>query len=130
MDLDGDRASGRERGGEDRRRRRFDADDHRPRRFRVRGDRRAGQQPAAADGHDEHIDLRSIGEHFQRHGPGAGNHVVIVVRREVRCARPSGVFVGAVFGVLVGRRFDRLGAEAAERAALGVGCRTRHVHAR
>ena len=47
---------------------------------RLRGGRAAGDQPAAADRHDEHVELRHVVEQLQRGRPLARHHERVVVR--------------------------------------------------
>ena len=57
----------------------FDADDFDARPDRMRGDRVARDQTAAADRHDQDIEIRHVFEHFQCDGALPGNNVAVVV---------------------------------------------------
>ena len=57
----------------------FDADDLDRGLLRPRGDGAAGDQPAAADRNDQHVEVGHLLQHFQRDRPLAGDDVRIVV---------------------------------------------------
>jgi hypothetical protein len=59
---------------------RLDADDARHRRERLDDRRAAGDQPAAADRHEQQVELAGVLVQLQRDGPRARHHVRIVER--------------------------------------------------
>ncbi len=79
--------------------RRLDADDLDLRRQRLGGDGDAGNQPAAADRHDQQVEIGASGQHFERDRslPGDDRGVVIGVHQdEAALARQ---LVGGAAGV-------------------------------
>ena len=59
--------------------RRLHAEDLEPRAQRVRGERDAGEQPPAADGRDERIEIGNVGEHLERQRALTRDHLRVVV---------------------------------------------------
>ena len=93
---------------------------------RLGGDGDAGDQPAAADRHDQHVEVGPVGEHFERDRALAGDdrRVVIGVHRHQAAfarQRVGGAARGDEAVALEhDRRAERLGAvDLGERRALG-----------
>ncbi len=120
--LNRHRPPGRKRVRPHRRRVRFRADDERALRSSPHDKRRTRYEAAAADGNDEHVQVRPFGEHLERHCARAGNHVGIAVGRHERRAGPP-LRLRPHLGLVVGRGFNDVGAEILERAPLGLGRR-------
>ena len=74
----------------------LDADDLDFRPCRLGGDRHARDQPAAADGNDQQVEIGRVGEHFERDGALAGDHLRIVERMHEDEALVRRDFLGAL----------------------------------
>ena len=105
----------------------LDADDLHLRPHPARGDGVAGDQPAAADGNDEHVEIADLLEHFERHGALSGDDggIVIGVDQDERMVARHG---GGAF-LAFAQRFaveHHLGAIGLGRLHLHEGRRHRH----
>ena len=84
----------------------FDADDLDVRLQRLGGDCDAGDQAAAADGDDEGIEVRLIGQHFERDGALAGDDVEVIERVDEDQAFLLAELEGVVLGLVEHQPFE------------------------
>ena len=79
----------------------LDADHLAARRHRAGRDGGAGEQPAAAAGHQQEVERAGLlDHHLQRHGALAGDHVQMVIRRDDSRRRRLGQAGGDLLAVV------------------------------
>jgi hypothetical protein len=93
--------------------------------FRRNGN--AGDKPAAPDGHDDLVEIRRVGQHFQRYGALAGHDLGVVVGMDEDEALPFSDLAGMRSG-LVERLPIENDARTIGAGVLGLhqGCAVRH----